>query len=522
MAFLQIKRDSIYLSIESTPKPIRPLMSESKGKFVYSIPACVQIINNVKKDRRRFMSLDTDFSRWLKNNPDPLWDLLDTKDKFDRDGKRQDFAVRPQHILPIWSYMDNDVKIVKQGNQFYDDMEKYDEGGGKVTDCDWMAWTEGSGFSKRYFTSRQDRSQFTPLIDPKLLAQKIQVLIQQALSDLVPFKTEDEMLRYIYGSVVEEAAAFPHGVNAPAQIPEQTGMPYNVMPAYMPGGTPPIQHGALPTPQQWQQPQPQPQPQPPQQQPQPPQQQWSPPGPQQQMPQQQVSQQQWTAPVPQQAWTPPAPQQAWTPPVPQQTSQPQWTPVQQPPAQQAPVQQPPTQWTPPQPQQQWTPPKVDVPNAPVTSQPVFAPPAQPSQQAQPMQVGGPGQVVVSGGKHDGKTLGWIKDNDASYLSFLKGNKKELAPAIEALLGGTQLPTQTPSAQPQAQQVNPDAEAVRSQLVKEINQKIMSIPEFQGQGVVTAMMPFLQQVIGTTKFSDAPIDQLQTLKMAVDTKLAPRA
>ena len=130
--------------------------------------------------------------------------------------------------------------------------------------------------------------------------------------------------------------------------------------------------------------------------------------------------------------------------------------------------------------------------------------------------------VVASGKHAGKTLGWIKDNDAPYLTFLKGNKKELAPMIEALMGGMPIPAQAP-VQAQQQQALPmgqpsgDTEAFRSQMVREINQKIMSMPEFQGPGVMN-LGPFLQQTIGTAAFSDAPLDQLQILKNAVDAKL----
>jgi hypothetical protein len=446
----------------------------------------------------------------MKENPDPLWDKLDMDNKFNREGKRVDFALRPQHILPVWSYLDQDVKIVKQGNQFFEEMVKYYDAGQKVTDCDWMCWADGTGRTKKYQTSRQDRSQFVPPIDPNLIGQKMQVLMKQALEELRPFATEEDMLKHIYGQASQEATAFPYGANAPAQLPGnvQVQVPANApvgMPGYTPGGAPTIPLGTMPgfqppqaAPQQaWMPPQtsaaPQPAPwTPPQTSAAPVQQTWTPPQ-QQAAPQQVAPQQTWAPPA--QTWAPPAPQQqAWTPPAPQQQT-----------------------WTPPAPQQ---PAKVEIPNAPVASAPVYAPPPQPQQVSAPPAT--PADVVLDFGKHQGKSLGWIRDNDSSYLSFLKGNRKELIPAIEAMLGGTSVPTQGPAkAAPQAAPSG-DMEAMRAQLVKEINQKIMSVPEFQGAGIHANMMPFLQATIGTTNFSDAPLDQLQALKAAVDTKLAPRA
>jgi len=60
------------------------------------------------------------------------------------------------------------------------------------------------------------------------------------------------------------------------------------------------------------------------------------------------------------------------------------------------------------------------------------------------------------------------------------------------------------------------------LVKAVNEKIMQVVEFQGTGVTTHMMPFLQEIIGTTNFSEAPLDKLQLLNQAIDQKLGASA
>ncbi|KKL66159.1 hypothetical protein LCGC14_2147780, partial [marine sediment metagenome] len=242
---------------------------------------------------------------------------------------------------------------------------------------------------------------------------------------------------------------------------------------------------------------------------------------QQEQPQQQPQQQQ-------QSYTPQQFQQPTTTngvpqtaPV-QTTSQPQmqvWTPPQQP----APQQATPTQ-------------DAEVPNAPVTSPPVFVPPTQaPAPQAQqqvpqpapqqqmPPQQAPPADFLLTFGKHKGKTLGQVKEEDESYLKYLKSNKKELADVIEQVLGQPSAPiTQaTASTQPELP-MNGAQEEMKSVLVKEINEKILTIPDFQGPGVMTNLMPFLTQTIGSTNFSDAPLDQLQLLKSKVDEKLGSGA
>jgi hypothetical protein len=528
MSFFDIQRTTIYLKVDANAKIVRPLSQKTIGKWVHIIPSCDVIKDNKKISLRYFTMVDADFSKFMKENVDPLWDLLDNDSKFNQKGERVDFPLRPQHVLAVWSYSDNDVKIVKQGNQFYEEMVKYFDQGGDITTCDWACWAEGSGRrGKKYKTSRRDSSPFNCAVPREVLAQKIQAAMDQAISDLRPFKDEAAMLKFISGKSAEEATSFNYGANAPSQFvpPQQQAQPQPQLPAYVPGGPTPMVHGQQP-PMQPQMPYPQPQPNmyQPQYQPQ---------------PQVQVAPVQ--APPP--AQMPSYPQQ-----YPQQVQYPQTSAAPQSPYPPSTSAMPQPGYTPvaPQPQTyvpQQMPQQVEVPNAPVTSAPVFAPPAQPMPQQQPQpqaqQAGalpfqgvapvnaGAGQnpagFLIDFGKHKGKTLGWIKDNDASYLSFLKGNKKELVPLIDQLMGGGMQVNITPPPPPQAGQPQPvqDNEEQRHKLVKELNQKIMSIPEFQGTGIVERMMPFLRQTIGIEAFSDAPMDKLLILKAAVDQKITAR-
>lgn len=505
MGFLTIKGNSVYLNVDTTAKPIRPLIKEAISVWCRAIPSCDLVGPDGKpKTIRSFKMVDANFSQWMKNNPDPLWDKLDPFDKFKQDKTtRVDFTLKPIHILPVWSYADNDVKVVKQGNQFFAEMDKYYDAGGDVTACDWMCWYEGQSRRKKYNTSRKDTSPFTCPMDAAMFNTKIKAAMDQVIAELMPFKTEDDLIKHIHGET--------QAIGLPPQSISQTAMP-----SYSFGGQPVVPLGTMPMlpPAQPQQPVYQPPVQQPVyslQQPAYIPQQFSTPngsGMQQIVPP--VAQPTWQPSVPtvpttvnpQVTWRPGtivAPQVTWQPPNtagnpqafgvyssgldPIQNLQPQVVP---PPPPQAPV----------------------VPNAPVVSAPVFAPPQQ-----DPAQQGITADTPLPFGKHSGKSLLWIKENDPQYLGYLKGNKKELAPLIESIMSQA-------SAPPQQQRMEMDgaSEELRSRLVKEINEKILTIPAFQGPGVMTSLMPFLQQQIGSTNFSDAPLDKLQSLKLAVDAKL----
>lgn len=539
MGFLKIKSSSIYLEVTNQPKLIRPLFKETEGRWCHSIPSCKsRDLSGKQVTLRKFSMVDADFSQWMKNNPDPLWDKLDGMDQTNQKGERRDFPLRPMSLLPVWDYNANDgkgdVKMVKQGNQFFEEMVKYYDQGGDVTNCDWMCWTEGEGRRKNYKTSRQDKSPFNCPISQEELQQKCQEVMEKALSDLRPFKTEEELLKFIRGESDNGANTLPQG----------QGVPQNQMPNYQPGGqSPGPQLGTPALPPANNPPQPQ-------------NVQVGGPVPQTQTHQQNpnVVQPPNTGVVPNmqqpQAWSPQPTAQQVPMPAYAQNQQPQGVPTgpQVTPSytpQAVPQQSMPPQNQPYQPQQQQ---QDEVANAPISGQPVYAAPPpttpvpqpqvqqppqpqQPQVQQSPQQENGdPRSIVVQTGKHAGKTLGWVFDNDNSYLSFLKGHEKQLKPAIEALLSGdtggngAPAPQQAPAPAPQQAPAgdNVDQEATRQQLVQAINEKCFQVPEFQGPGIANNMMPFLEQVIGTTNFSDAPLPDLQKLNAAIDAKLGAGA
>ena len=516
MSFLKIKKNTIYLQLSNSPKLIRPLYRDAEGYWVHNIPSCSSTSPAGKKEIIRFYrQVDSEFSSYLKDNQDPLWDQLDNMDKFNRQGDRQDFSIRPIHVLPVWDHEEQDVKVAKQGNQFFEEMVKWYDQGGDVTACDWMAYTEGNGRRVQYKLVRQDQTEFQhPDLDS--LQQKSKEMMHRAICDLRPFKTDEELVKFILAQPEPQQGQVQQG---------QPPQPQVQMPAYTPGGNTGVAFGSVPPsnplPQTMQ------------------------PG----MPAAPTS----AAPMsaaptsaapmpaaPMPAAPMPAAQVPQVPQITQPTSVPGYMP--QPPSPQVP--QPVVATAPaPTPQQMvpaTQPAQDDVPNAPVGTTPVYAPPVQtkmpaptamPEQQAPPIQQTGPGDTVIDFGKHSGKTLGWILENERSYLTFLKGNKKHLLPAIDQLMGGdTATPVQdvaTPAAPASAPpELTPatatapagDNGAEREQILDQLNQKFLNIPDFQGPGIAQSMLPFLQQTIGTTNFSIAPLPDLVKLNAAVDNLL----
>ena len=495
MSIHQIKRSSIYLTIDANPRPIRPLNNKTVSMWTHTIPNCSIVTpqgNKITLRQYREVGENQDFVAWFKNNQDPLWDKLDDKSKFARkDNKRQDFPSRLRHLMPVWSYLDNDVKLVKQGSQLFEEMDKFDDvGGGDITSCDWLVWSKGSSVNVRYESSRQDQKQFVCPIDQQLLQQKVKACMDQAFADLNPFKDLNELAQFINGQTTQDAVSFPHGANVPVQIAQ----PQQALPPYIQGGQTNVALGSSPlqqpTPVQSQQPM-------------------------QIMPQQMQPQQ----------MQPAYPTPGYGP---QMVNQ---NPYMQP---QVPIQNTQVPPTPYQPMQMPTyqPPRVDVPNAPINSMPTFAPPVQVQQVVQPQVIqpvqsanGNPNDFMIDFGKYSGKTLGWLKDNQSDYLKYLRANKRELTGMIDQVMSApTQVSVQIQAPAPQSQTpAIPSDESAHKQLVLEINEKIMKIEEFKGRGLQDNMIPFVKGYCnGTTQWSDATTDQLLKMRDAINIKLGVTA
>lgn len=499
MGFLSIKSQSIFLSIDSKARVVRPLAEAPLGKWVFNIPTCKIVPEGGGKEKtiRYYRVLDADFSQWPRNNPDPLWHHLDNKDQYNTRGERVDFPMRPIHYLPVWSYSDEDIKIVRQGNQYYEEMAKYADAGNNVMTCDWVCWTEGDGRFKEYKVTRNDSSPFTIQLDQNVVKEKINALMEQALKDILPFPDEAAMVAYISGQGNPQNRQVTGG-SVPAQIP-----------GYQPGGQSQVNLGnpvaQLPAA-----------------------------NPQVQQPPVQVTQPPTQiVQVPTQTTQPPTTVQPFHAvtqgmqgaPQNSTVAMPQGVPayqpvtqgfVAQPPQAQVQTDQPayvqPAQMQPTMTQP--TPMEVaqeEVPNAPVTSSPVLAPPVNTPTQEVPAQAqaGTPGETVLDFGKYSGKNLLYVRDNDPNYLNFLKSNKKHLVPEIDAMLSVPHPVRESVESPP----TNGVTEEQRMNLAREINDRLMKIPDLTGPNIQN-LFTFLTNSIGDANFIDAPYDKLVLLKTKI--------
>jgi hypothetical protein len=171
------------------------------------------------------------------NQQDPAWSILDTTDQTNRKGQRVDFPRRPHYLMPVWSYADNAVKVLKGGNQVYEDMDKWDTAGRNVRECDWSIWKEGQKKSTKYKTMRQDATAFNVPLEPGI-AEKA---MEEALGTYT-ILTPDEIMKAITPISVDAAVALFMRSNAQSaglQLPASptSGLPQ--LPA-APAGVPTV------------------------------------------------------------------------------------------------------------------------------------------------------------------------------------------------------------------------------------------------------------------------------------------
>ena len=563
MAFVE-KRSGVYLTIDETARVVRPLAKKPICKWVYNIPEASRLGPDRKKQiLRGFKQIDQDhpIARLIKDAVDPLWELCDPRSQFKKSGERVDFPTKPTLILPVWSYADSDVKIIKQGSQLFDEMEKYDEAQGNIMSCDWTVWKKGSGFQTEYSSSRHDVSMFNVQPIDAVMAKATQ-LMDKALSDLFPFKTQEAFVKYVQGQAEQEAQSFPFGANQPATSNAPVAPPPNQ--AFVPGAAPAPLAGTFAAPPMAQ------------------------PG---------VSANPFAPTAPAAPFAPAASAApanpfapTFAPPAAPVNGAPFGTPFAPPsgpinapsPFAPTPVNQPgaPAVQTYPAPGQTvatgvvypmpgqtvpTTQPAPTSPFAPTASAPAqgvpaanpFAPTQAPAAEVAPAPVHAqqffppptslqapaaaqapvaptvpvaqpdtqdPASVVVQFGKYAGKTLGYIRDSgDLKYLPYLKSQVKDLARPIEQILAAAaQAPTtqNAPATAPAA--AAPAGAEVQPQLVRECTGLIQQIPDFQGANMVNNLMPFLKNICGDTNYGNATVDKLTVLKSSLLQKLGQPA
>ena len=154
---------------------------------------------------------------------DPAWNLLGPKEQTNRKGQRVDFPKRPVYLMPVWSYADNAIKVLRGGNQVYEDMDKYDTEGRDIRACDWKVFKTGTKMTTKYFTSRQDSSTFAMSISDADIKQAM----ADALKEYMPTPPDKLPGRMAVMSVEEATKKF---------MESQRTAPIAGAPALPPGG----------------------------------------------------------------------------------------------------------------------------------------------------------------------------------------------------------------------------------------------------------------------------------------------
>jgi hypothetical protein len=157
------------------------------------------------------------------NTTDPAWSALGPKDQTNKKGHRVDFPKRPVYLLPVWSYADNAIKILRGGNQVYEQMDKWDTEGRDIRDCDWKVWKTGTRMTTKYHTSRQDSSTFTNVQDEAA----IKAALADALREYEP-TPPDALIKKQAVMTIQEATQ--------KYMESQKQAPMTGAPALPPGG----------------------------------------------------------------------------------------------------------------------------------------------------------------------------------------------------------------------------------------------------------------------------------------------
>ena len=514
MAFLKQGNNSIFLEIgdETKRKLVRPLVNKPICIWGHAFPSpeiAVQIPGgSIEKARLReyFFHVCTAIDRVgtgcvLHAAQDPAWQYLTQRDQTNKKGHRVDFPMRPHWLLPVWSYADTMIKVIRNSGQVFEGMDEWDTEGHDIRECDWQVWFKQLGNDKRnrtYKSQRMDSAKF----EITITEEQIKAAWDEAKKEyapLTPEKIREKML------VVTPEEATKKYLQARA---EQTS--FN--PAQLTEGT----QGASPFPPLASQPQ-----------------LMAPP-----------ASPNTTVVTPSVATNPtvtlpPPPAQADVSAMlkglsPEQLAQ-MATLLQ---AQQVAGHGPAASVgssAPPAGGEVQRPLADSSPKVPATS----APPPTPT--ASTSHGGNPADYVLESGKYKGKKLGEVVQLDPKYLLFFRSTQSEQVKAIitAAIEAKPSMPPPVATAQPTPAptQAAPPVQSAPAQngaaptptsdggdrrtvLVGECKALLTQIPEFKGKGMGDNMMPFLRAVSGGKfDYTEWTVPELEKLQEALTKKLA---
>lgn len=250
-------KDDAYLDVTGEPKAFRPTMREPQAVWVHKIPSVkTKMANGFDNVVRQYRTeLCTSNSRngagcRCCTTPDPLWDRLEEKNRFNRKGARVDFPKTPIHVMTVVERGPETVKILKGGNQTYENMDQWHslqktEAEKDLRRCDWTIWKTGKDLLTKYNTSRMDPSEY---VFTQTQLDEAKRLLQKAIDDLKPGPL-DEFLAFIKGddTVTSDTVTTTTATVAPvvATAPAVVTREFNPLPA-TPVVTQPVQSAPAP------------------------------------------------------------------------------------------------------------------------------------------------------------------------------------------------------------------------------------------------------------------------------------
>lgn len=203
-----------YLTWEEEPKIVRPLVKVPAPIWVHTIPSVSKPGPEGKPITIRFYS--TQPCTAVRGGggcsvcatKDPLWHLLAKEDQYSKKtGQPVHFGKRKQFLMPVLDTSIMEVRVMKGGNQQYENMDKWFEtqpdNMKDLGRCDWSVWVkknkQNSRFNK-YETTRLDATPFT--VTPDLVEASKKVM-ETAMKELQPLD-HDALLALVKGNATEE------------------------------------------------------------------------------------------------------------------------------------------------------------------------------------------------------------------------------------------------------------------------------------------------------------------------------
>lgn len=192
------KLGGTYFDITEQPKGFRPLAKDTTSVWVHSVPGITTVGPDGQPKTLRKYATEICVSTGRSGagctpclTPDPMWDKVDAKTKYNKKGLRTDFPKKMAHLLPVLDLTTGKTIILKGGNQLFEDMAKWlqsqPENGRDLRRCEWQAWKSGKGMTTKYNTVRLDATNFQAT--PEMEAEAAE-MIQKALADMAPMKLE--------------------------------------------------------------------------------------------------------------------------------------------------------------------------------------------------------------------------------------------------------------------------------------------------------------------------------------------